>query len=52
MSLNILIHDDDILEGDETFNISIGLIINGHVAGTPGVATITIIDTTSKCIFH
>ena len=50
MSLNILIRDDSILEGDEKFNITIGLIINGHIVGTPGVATITIIDTTSKCI--
>ena len=50
MSLNILIRDDSILEGDEKFNITIGLISNGHIVGTPGVATITIVDTTSKCI--
>ena len=47
---DITIHDDGILEGDEMFNVTIGLIVNGHIVGTPEVATITIIDTTSKCL--
>ena len=30
------------------FDISITSITNGHIVGTPAVATVTIIDTTSK----
>ena len=46
---NIII-DDRILEHGKMFNISITSITNGHIAGTPAVATVTIIDTTSKWI--
>ena len=43
-SLIIRINDDDISENDETFNISITSITNGHIVGIPRVATVTIID--------
>ena len=49
-SFNITIVDDNVLEDDEMFNISITSITNGHTVGTPAVATVTIIDTTSKYI--
>ena len=32
------------------FNISIASITNDHIVGTPAVATVTIIDNTSKYI--
>ena len=47
-SFDITISDDGILEDDEMFNISITSITNGHIVGTPAVATVTIIDNTSK----
>ena len=47
-SFDIAIYDHSILEIDEMFNISIDSITNNHIVGTPGVATVTIIDTTSK----
>ena len=47
-SFNITIINDGILEDDEMFNIFIISITNGHIVGTPAVATVTIIDTTSK----
>ena len=47
-SFNITIKDDNLLENDETFNVSITSISNGHMVGTPAVATVIIIDTTSK----
>ena len=47
-SFDITIIDDNVFEDDETFNISITSITNGHIVGTPAVATVTIIDTTSK----
>ena len=48
-SFNITIIDDNVLEDDEMFNISITSITNGHIVGTPAVATVTILDTTGKC---
>ena len=50
-SFDITIIDDGVLEDDEMFNISITSITNGHIVGTPAVATVTIIDTTSKLSF-
>ena len=47
-SLNITINDDSVFEDDEVFNVSIISVTNGHIVGSPAVATITIIDTTSK----
>ena len=47
-SFDIIINDDDVLEDDEIFNISIASITNGHIVGIPAVATVTIVDTTSK----
>ena len=47
-SFDISIIDDNVFEFDEIFNISITSITNGHIVGTPAVATVTIIDTTSK----
>ena len=47
-SFDIVIINDSVSEDNETFNISIISITNGHIVGTPGVATVTIIDTTSK----
>ena len=49
-SFDIAIIDDGVFEFDEIFNISITSITNGHIVGTPAVATVTIIDTTSKYI--
>ena len=46
--LLITVNDDGVSESNETFNISITSITNGHIVGTPAVATVTIIDTTSK----
>ena len=43
-----MINNDIVLEDIEAFNISITSITNDHIVGTPGVATVTIIDTTSK----
>ena len=48
-SFNITIIDDGILEDDEIFNNSITSITNGHIVGTPAVATVIILDTTGKC---
>ena len=47
-SLDITINEDRVLEKDEMFNVSIDSISNDHIVGIPGVATVTIIDTTSK----
>ena len=47
-SYDIIINNDNVLEGNNKLNISIGSITNDHIVGTPGVATVTIIDTTSK----
>ena len=47
-SFDIMIIDDGVLEDDEIFNISITSITNDHIVGTPAVATVTIIDNTSK----
>ena len=54
-SLDILIFDSNIIIDDRLLehgkiNISITSITNGHIVGTPAVATVTIIDTTSKWI--
>ena len=49
-SFNITINDDGVLEDDEVFNVSIISITNGHIVGTPAVATVTIIDTSSKLL--
>ena len=46
--IRITIIDDNVLEDNEMFNISITSITNGHIVDTPAVATVTIIDTTSK----
>ena len=43
-----MIIDDDELEIDEIFNISITSITNGHNIGIPSMAMVTIMDTTSK----
>ena len=47
-SFDIIINLDTLLEGDEKFNVSVDSFTSGHIVGNPGVATITIIDTTSK----
>ena len=47
-SFDITITDDNVFEFDEIFNISITSITNGHIVSTPAVATVTIIDNTSK----
>ena len=47
-SFDIIINDDNVLEADEMFNVSITSITNGHIVGIPAVATVIIIDTTSK----
>ena len=49
-SFNITIKDDSVLEDDEVFNVSIISITNGHIVGNPAVATVTIIDTSSKLL--
>ena len=46
VSFDIMINDDNIMEDDEMFNISIISITNGHIVGNPGVATVTIVDNT------
>ena len=46
VSFDIIINDDDLFE--ETFDISIASITNGHTVGTPGVATVIIVDTAGK----
>ena len=51
-SFDITIIDDNVFEFDEMFSISITSITNGHIVGTPAVATVTIIDTTSKCVHN
>ena len=48
VSFYIIINGDNVLEDDEMFNVSIYFITNDHIVGTPEVATVTIIDTTSK----
>ena len=48
--IDIYINDDDILEEDETFVVSITSFPNGTV-GTPGTARITIVDISSKSIY-
>ena len=47
-SFDIIINYDNVLEESEVFVISITSITNGHIVGTPAVATVTIIDITSK----
>lgn len=47
-SFDIMVYNDNVFEDNETFNVSINSITNGHVVGTPGVVAVTIIDTTSK----
>ena len=49
-SFDITIIDDDVSEFDEIFNISITLTTNDRILGISAVATVTIIDTTSKYI--
>ena len=50
-TFDITIINDGVFEFDEIFNISITSITNDHIVGsTPAVATVTIIDTTSKYI--
>ena len=51
-SFDIVINNDIVSEDNETFNISIIPITNGHIVGIPEVATVTIIDTTSKYFAH
>ena len=46
-SFNITIVNDNVVEFDEVFTVS---VVNSRIAGTPAVATVTIIDTTSKYI--
>ena len=46
VSFDIMINEDNIMEDDEMFNISITSITNGHIVGNPGVATVTIVDNT------
>ena len=49
-SFDIVINDDSVLEGDEMFNVSINSFTDGRIVHVdpPGVATVIIIDTTSK----
>ena len=51
-SFDIIINLDTLLEGDEKFNVSVDSFTSGHIVGNPGVATITIIDTTSKYLSY
>ena len=48
-SFDIVINENSVLENNKMFNISITSITNDHIVDTPGVATVIIIDTTSKC---
>ena len=50
-SFNIILIDNNgsVFESEQMFSISITSITNGHIVGTPGVATVTIIKTTGKC---
>ena len=48
-SFDIIIHDDNVFEVDEIFNVSICSVTNGHIVGNPKKATVIILDTTSKC---
>ena len=49
-ALNILINDDNELEGNENFNLTINssLLPFGAIVGYPGLATVTIVDYDSK----
>ena len=52
-SFDIVTASDNVLEGNQTINVSIFSITNGHILGTPAAATVTIIDTTGMyvCMF-
>ena len=49
-ALNILINDDNELEGNENFNLTINssFLPSGAMVGYPGLATVTIVDYDSK----
>ena len=47
-SLDIVINDDGILEGDETFSVYIVPFTNENIVGVPDTAILTILDTTGK----
>ena len=52
VSFDIVINDDEILENNETFIVSINSITNEHMVDTPGLTTITIVDTSSKILIN
>ena len=47
-SLDITINDDNLLENDETFRVTIHSVTNNHTVGIPGDARVTIIDSPSE----
>ena len=49
-SFDVPITDDDVFEGDETFDVTIisNTLPDGVSAGTPGSATVTIVDDDRK----
>ena len=49
-SFDIVTASDNVLEGNQTINVSIFSITNGHSLGTPAAATVTIIDTTGMYV--
>ena len=51
-SFDIVINDDEILENNETFIVCINSITNEHMVDTPGLTTITIVDTSSEIIIN
>ena len=52
VSFDIVINDDEILENNETFIVSINSITNEHMVDTPGLTTITIVDTSSEILIN
>ena len=54
VSFDVPINDDNVLEGAETFNISIVpyLLPNGLIPDTLGTANVTITDSNGKCFMH
>ena len=50
VSFDIVTTNDNVLEGDQRVNVSISSITNGHKVGTPGVAAVTIVDTTGMWV--
>ena len=50
VQFNVLINDDNIFEGNETFNLSINssTLPNKIIVGSPGQTTVTIVDNDGK----